>query len=94
MTTANTLLEVKGLKTYINEKDLVNSFSGAKVTVYILLNNNGPKKSTYSIYLGKVHIVTLSLTTEYKKIILKAVGKVRPLNGGNEQNKAIKRHEQ
>jgi hypothetical protein len=70
------------------------TFPGVKINLYMLLNNNPPKKSTFSLYFGKACIVTIPLTCHFKKFIINAVSKTRSQNGVAEQNKAIKRHDQ
>ena len=74
--------------------ELVSSFTAARVTLYLLVNNNPPKKSTFSLYLGKTNVVTVPLTSHYKTFILNAVSRTRGQSGAVEPNKAVKRHDQ
>lgn len=46
--------------------DFNNSFSGGKVVVYLLINNNHPKKSNFTIYIGRKFLITIPLTTQFK----------------------------
>jgi hypothetical protein len=47
----------------------LNSFSGAKATIYVMLNNSAPKKSNFSIYVGRTCVVMIPLTTQYRPIL-------------------------
>ena len=49
-----------------NLGDFSNSFSGGKVVVSLLINNNHPKKSNFTIYIGKKFLITIPLTTQFK----------------------------
>lgn len=64
-----------------SSSDLVGTFPGVKIHLYLLINSNSPKKSTFSLYLGKTCIVTIPLTSHFKKFILNAVSKARSQNG-------------
>lgn len=73
--------------------DFNRPYSGSKVSISILLNNSSPKKSNYTIYIGKTNIVTIPLTTEYKLVIQNTINRAKT-HTGTEQNKAVRRHEQ
>lgn len=77
-----------------NSADIAGTFTGVKISLYLLINNNQPRKSAFSLYFGKTCIVTIPLTCHFKKFILNAIGKARSLNGAVEQNRALKRHDQ
>jgi hypothetical protein len=64
-----------------NSADMAGTFPGVKVNLYLLINNNQPKKSVFSLYFGKTCIVTVPLTSHFKKFILNAIGKARSVNG-------------
>lgn len=64
-----------------NSTDIPGTFPGVKINLYLLINNNQPKKSVFSLYFGKTCIVTVPLTSHFKKFILNAIGKARSLNG-------------
>jgi hypothetical protein len=47
----------------------LNSFSGAKVAIYVIINNSAPKKSNFSIYVGRTCVVMIPLTGQYRSIL-------------------------
>lgn len=54
----------------------VNSTSG-KINSFIYLNSLNPKKSNFSIYVGKTFVVSIPLTNKYTQIIKKTVSAYR-----------------
>lgn len=70
--------------------DINNPYSGVKMSVYVLVNNHQPKKSNFSIYIGRTNVVSIPLTTHYKKILLNAVAKAKNLTTNYEQNRNVR----
>lgn len=46
-------------------KDLLNSKFPFNINLYMYINNSHPKKSCFSIYIGKSCVVTFSLIKDY-----------------------------
>lgn len=70
--------------------DLLNAYGGAKAAIYILISRNHPKKSNFSIYMGKNCVVVIPLTLQYKSVILNAISKVKHVPFNQDQNRALK----
>jgi hypothetical protein len=60
--------------------DIVNPYSGAKTSVFILLSSQPKKNSTFSIYMGKNCVVVIPLTSQFKSIILNAISRSKGLS--------------
>jgi hypothetical protein len=50
-----------------NSAELVgmNVYNNFKVNLFMYINNSHPKKSCFSIYIGKTFVITMPLTTNY-----------------------------
>jgi hypothetical protein len=74
-----------------NLGDLNHSFSAGKVIIYLLINNNHPKKSNFTIYIGKKFLITIPLTTQFKEIITNVISRSKASNLANyEPSRAVK----
>jgi hypothetical protein len=47
-----------------------------------------------SLYMGKILIVTVPVTKQFKNLIIGAAGKAKNFSGAFEQSKAVRRPEQ
>jgi hypothetical protein len=69
--------------------DLLNP-GGVKTAIYIMVSDTNPKKSNFSIYVGKNCVVVIPLTLQYKSVILNAISKVKHVPFNPDQNRALK----
>ena len=74
-----------------NLGDFNHTFAGGKVMLYLLINNNHPMKSNFTIYIGKKFLITVPLTTQFKEIISNVISRSKASNLANyEPSRAVK----
>jgi len=76
-------------KEIVESASELNSFSGAKATIYVMINNSAPKKSNFSIYVGRTCVIMIPLTAQYRSILQGILNRWRK-GDKPEQGQAVK----
>jgi hypothetical protein len=70
--------------------DFLSPYSPSKTAVYVLVNSAAPKKSNFSIYLGRTPVVVVPLTARFKAVILNAIARSRSWAGSYDQLRQLR----
>ena len=70
--------------------DFNTPYSSIKTSTYILINDIHPKKSNFSIYLGKTNVIVMPLTSQFKQTIISVISRAKNMFLNSEQNKPMK----